>query len=66
MTFQVTELRKALAAVWRLAENGNIVQFGLEEHHNFMKNIATGKKNHDAQEGAIVCLEDGVREVGAD
>jgi hypothetical protein len=44
MTFQVTEVRKVFAAVWRLAEKGNIVQFGPEDHHNFIKNIATGKK----------------------
>lgn len=44
MTFQVTEVRKALAAVHRLTEKGNIVQFGPEEHHCFIKNIVTGKK----------------------
>ena len=43
MTFQVTEVRKALAAVFRLAEKENIIQFGPEEHHNFIRNIATGK-----------------------
>ena len=44
MTFQVTEVKKALAAVRRLAEKGNLVQFGLEDHHNFIKNLVTGKK----------------------
>ena len=44
MTFQVTEVRKPLAAAWRLAEKGNIVQFGPEEHHNYIYNIRTKKK----------------------
>ena len=44
MTFQVTEVRKPLAAVWRVAEKGNIVQFGPEEHHNYFYNIRTKKK----------------------
>ena len=45
MTFQVTEVRKVLAAVWRLAEKGNIVQFGPEPHHNYILNFATKRKS---------------------
>ena len=44
MTFQVTEVRKPLAAVWRLTEKGNVVQFGPEEHHNLVLNLRTNKK----------------------
>ena len=44
MTFQVTEVRKPLAAVWRLAEKGNVVQFGPTEDQCFVLNIATGKR----------------------
>ena len=33
-----------MAAVWRLAEKGNIVQFGPEDNHNFIKDIQTAKK----------------------
>ena len=44
MTFQVTEVKKVLAVVWRLAEKGNIVQFKPEEQHNFIKNVTTCKK----------------------
>ena len=44
MTFQVTEVRKPLAAVWRLTEKGNVVQFGPEEHQNFVLNLQTNKK----------------------
>ena len=41
---QVTEVRKPLAAVWRLAEKGNVVQFGPTEDQYFVLNIATGKR----------------------
>ena len=44
MTFQVTEVRKPLAAVWRLAEKGNLIQFGPSEAQCFVYNVATGKK----------------------
>lgn len=44
MTFQVTEVKKALAAVWRLTEKGNIVQFEPEYHHNYILNLATKTK----------------------
>ena len=43
MKFQVTEVKKALAAVWRLAEKGNIVQFGPLGHQNYILNLATMK-----------------------
>ena len=44
LTYQVTEVRKPLAAVWRLTEKGNVVQFGPEEHQNFVLNLRTNKK----------------------
>ena len=42
MNFQVTEVRKPLAAVWR--EKGNVVQLGPQEHQNFVLNLRTQKK----------------------
>ena len=36
--------QETLAAVWRLTQKGNIVQFGPEEHHNYIYNIRTKKK----------------------
>ena len=39
MTFQVTEVRKPLAAVWRLVEKGNLVQFGPSDAQCFIENI---------------------------
>ena len=44
MTFQVTEVRKPLAAVWRLAEKGNLIQFGPLEAQCFVHHVATGQK----------------------
>ena len=42
--FQVSDVQKPLAAVWRIAEKGNIVQFGPRAEDNFIKNIETGKR----------------------
>ena len=44
MTFRVTEVRKPLAAVWRLAEKGNLIQFGPLEAQCFVHHVATGKR----------------------
>ena len=44
MKFQVTEVHKPLAAVWRLAEKGNLVVFGPTEAQCFIQNIQTGKQ----------------------
>ena len=44
MNFQVTEVRKPLAAVWRLTEKGNVGQFGPQEHENFVLNLRAQKK----------------------
>ena len=44
MTFQVTEVQKALAAVWRLTEKGNVVQFGPTPEQSFILNVESGKK----------------------
>ena len=44
MTFQVTEVRKPLAAVWRLVEKGNLVQFGPSGAQCFIQNIQSGRR----------------------
>ena len=44
MTFQVTEVRKPLAAVWRLVEKGNLVQFGPSDAQCFIQNIQSGRR----------------------
>ena len=42
MGFEVSGVQKPLAAVWRIAEKGNLVQFGPGKEDNFIKNVATG------------------------
>ena len=44
MDFQVSDVRKPLAAVWRIAEKGNRVQFGPNDEDCFIQNIITGEK----------------------
>ena len=44
MKFQVCDVRKPLAAVWKICKNQNIVQFGPRDEDNFIMNIRTGKK----------------------
>jgi hypothetical protein len=44
LTFQVSDVQKPLAAVRRISEKGNKVQFGPKPEDNFIMNVATGKK----------------------
>ena len=44
LVFQVSDVRKPLAAVWRIAEKGNLVCFGPEEGDNYIMNKKSGKK----------------------
>ncbi len=44
LNFQVTDVRKPLAAVWRLAEKNHLVQFGPEDEDCFIKHKGTGDK----------------------
>ena len=39
--FQVSDVQKPLAAVWRIAEMGNIVQFGPKAEENYIQNVKT-------------------------
>ena len=56
MNFQVTEVKKPLAAVWRIAAQGNRVIFGPGPRDNYIENIATGKKTHMEQKGGSYVL----------
>ena len=42
--FQVSDVQKPLAAVWRIAEKGNVVQFGPRDEDNFIRNVESGRK----------------------
>ena len=44
MTFQSSDVKKPLAAVCRMVDNGNIVQFGPRKEDNFIQNVETGEK----------------------
>ena len=44
MGFQASDVRKPLAAVFRIVEMGNRVQFGPEAEDNFIENVKTKKK----------------------
>ena len=44
LEFQVSDVRKPLAAVWRIAEKGNIVQFGPTDADCFIQNIRSKEK----------------------
>ena len=51
MGFQVCDVRKALAAVWRICEAGNIVQFGPEGDDCFISKKGTDEKVFMRREG---------------
>ena len=57
--FQVSDVQKPLAAVWRIAEKGNIVQFGTRAEDNFIKNTVTGEKLAMKRKGLSYVLEVG-------
>ena len=44
MAFQVSDVRKPLAAVWRICQKGNRVCFGPDSGDNYIQHKATGKK----------------------
>ena len=44
MKFQISDVTKPLAAVTRIVEKGNIVQFGHEKEDCFIQSINTGWK----------------------
>jgi hypothetical protein len=44
LTFQVSDVQKPLAAVRRIAEKGNTVQFGPRPEDNFIQNVSTGRR----------------------
>ena len=44
LCFQVTDVRKPLVAVKRIAQKGNVVQFDPAENDNFIQNELSGNK----------------------
>ena len=56
MDFQVSDVRKPLAAVWRNAEKGNRVCFGPMEGDNYIENVESGKKVNMVRRGGSYVL----------
>ena len=44
MGFEVCDVKKALAAVWKICEKGNLVQFGFLENGSFTMNRRRRRK----------------------
>ena len=57
MEFQVSEVKKPLAAGWRIAEKGNRVCFGPGEKDNFVENIESGEKMYLRRVGGSYVLD---------
>ena len=57
MEFQVAEVKKPLAAVWRICEKGNRVCFGPGEQDNFVENLKNGEKMFMKRVGGSYVLE---------
>ena len=55
--FQVSDVQKPLAAVWRIAEKGNIVQFGPKEEDNYIQNVQTGQRLLMTRKGGSYVLD---------
>ena len=54
---QVSDVQKPLAAVWRIAEKGNVVQFGPRDEDNFIQNVESGKKIHMVRKAGSYVVE---------
>ena len=57
MGFQVSDVKKPLAAVYRIVEKGNRVQFGPEAEDNFIENVRTGEKVFMRRKGRSYVLD---------
>ena len=64
--FQVSDVRKPLAAVHRIAEKGNIVQFGPRPEDNHITNAASGARVMMVRKGGsyVIPAEKVVRDEG--
>ena len=57
MGFHVTEVKKPLAAVSRIIDKGNKVQFGPKDEDNFIENIRTGERILMRRENGTFAIE---------
>ena len=57
LDFQASDVRKPLAAVWRIAEKGNVVRFGPRDEDNYIQNVETGEKQMMRRKGRSYVLD---------
>ena len=57
MAFHVTDVKKPLAAVCKIADKGNIVCFGPRACDNYIKNIETGEVTKMTREKGQYVIE---------
>ena len=57
MGFQVCDVKRALAAVSRIAAKGNRVSFGPEEDDNYIQNVKTGKRIKMRRKGGAYVVD---------
>ena len=55
--FQMSDVQKPLAAVWRIAEKGNIVQFGPKKEDSYIQNVNTMQKLPMTRKGGSYVLD---------
>jgi hypothetical protein len=57
MGFEVCDVKKALAAVWKICEKGNLGQFGFLEGESFITNKKSGEKVFVKRKGGSYVLD---------
>ena len=57
LPFQACDVKRPLAAVWRICEKGNIVQFGPREADNFIQNVKSQEKIMLQKERGLYVME---------
>ena len=55
--FQVSDVQKPLAAVWRIAAKENLIQFGPRVEDNYIQNVMTQKKIPMVRRGGSYVVE---------
>ncbi len=55
--FQVSDVQKSLAAVWRIAEKGDLVQFGPRPEDNYVENLQTKRRVQMVRKGGSCAAE---------
>ena len=56
--FHVSDVQKPLAAIWRIEDKGNLVQFGPNSEDNFIQNVTTKRKIPMIKNGGSYVIED--------